>query len=77
MAGLKPAIQKLDAARIQCHHHIGVGGEADVICQYAREKGCDQIFMGTRGLGSVSNRVLGSVATKVFHLSPVPVLLVK
>jgi len=34
-------------------------------------------FAGTRGLGSVSNLVLGSVATKVIHLSTVPVLLVK
>ncbi|HEX9719194.1 MAG TPA: universal stress protein [Ramlibacter sp.] len=77
MAALKTAMQKLDSARIKYHHHIGVGAEADVICQYAREKGCDQIFMGTRGLGSVSNLVLGSVATKVIHLSPVPVVLVK
>ena len=37
----------------------------------------DPISRGTRGLGSVSNLVLGSVATKVLHLSPVPVLLVK
>jgi nucleotide-binding universal stress UspA family protein len=33
--------------------------------------------MGTRGMGSVSNLLLGSVATKVIHLAPVPVLLVK
>ena len=77
MVALKTAMQKLDSARVKYHHHIGVGAEADVICQYAREKGCDQIFMGTRGLGSVSSLVLGSVATKVIHLSPVPVLLVK
>jgi nucleotide-binding universal stress UspA family protein len=77
MAELKAAMQKLDAARIEYHHHIGVGAEAEVICQYAAEKGCDYIFMGTRGLGTVSNLVLGSVATKVIHLSPVPVLLVK
>jgi nucleotide-binding universal stress UspA family protein len=32
---------------------------------------------GTRGLGSVSNLLLGSVGTKVIHLSPVPVQLVK
>jgi len=77
MAALKTAMQKLDAAKIKYHHHIGVGGEAEVICQYAAEKGCDYIIMGTRGLGSVSNLVLGSVATKVIHLAPMPVLLVK
>jgi nucleotide-binding universal stress UspA family protein len=76
MAALKPAMQKLDAAQVQYHNHIGVGDEADVICRYAKEKGLDQIVMGTRGLGSVSNLVLGSVATKVIHLTPVPVLLV-
>ncbi len=77
MAALKTAMQKLDAAKVKYHHHIGVGDEADVICKYAKEKGCDQIFMGTRGLGSVSNLLLGSVATKVIHQSQVPVLLVK
>jgi nucleotide-binding universal stress UspA family protein len=77
MAALKKAMQKLDAAKLKYHYHIGVGDAADVICRYAKQKGCDQIFMGTRGLGSVSNLVLGSVATKVIHLSPVPILLVK
>jgi len=77
MAALKTAMQKLDAAELKYHYHIGVGEEAGIISKYAKEKGCDQIFMGTRGLGSVSNLVLGSVATKVIHLSPVPVLLVK
>jgi nucleotide-binding universal stress UspA family protein len=33
--------------------------------------------MGTRGMGSVSNMLLGSVATKVIHLADVPVTLVK
>ena len=77
MAALKTAMQKLDTAMITYHHHIGVGDEADIISKYAKEKGCDQIIMGTRGMGTVSNLVLGSVATKVIHLSPVPVLLVK
>lgn len=77
MAALKTAMQKLDAAGIKYHHHIGIGSEAEVISQYVKEKGCDYIMMGTRGLGTVSNLVMGSVATKVVHLSPVPVLLVK
>lgn len=77
MAALQTAMQKLDAAKIRYHHHIGVGAEAEVICQYAKDKHCDQIYMGTRGLGTISNLVLGSVASKVIHQSSVPVLLVK
>jgi nucleotide-binding universal stress UspA family protein len=33
--------------------------------------------MGSRGMGTVFNLVLGSVATKTIHLANVPVLLVK
>jgi nucleotide-binding universal stress UspA family protein len=33
--------------------------------------------MGTRGQGRVANLVIGSVATKVVHLTPLPVTLVK
>lgn len=77
MAALKTAMQKLDAAKIKYHYHIGVGDEAEIIVKYAEEKGCDQIVMGTRGMGSVSNLLLGSVATKVIHLAKVPVVLVK
>ena len=77
LAALKPAMKLLDGARIPYRHHIGVGEPAKVITQYAKEKGCDQIIMGTRGMGSVSSLVLGSVATRVIQLSPVPVLLAK
>lgn len=77
MAALKTAMQALDAAKVKYHYHIGVGDEAETIARYAEEKGCNQIVMGTRGMGSVSNLLLGSVATKVIHLSKVPVVLVK
>lgn len=77
LAALQSARRKLDDAKLKYDYHIGVGDEAEVICQYAKEKGIEQIVMGTRGLGQVSTLVLGSVATKVIHLSPVPVLLIK
>jgi nucleotide-binding universal stress UspA family protein len=32
--------------------------------------------MGTRGLGGLSNLLLGSVATRVLHLTDVPVTLI-
>ena len=77
LQALAEARKTLDAAKVKYQYHIGVGDEAEVIARYAKEKGCDQIVMGTRGAGLVSNLVLGSVANKVIHLSPVPVLLVK
>jgi nucleotide-binding universal stress UspA family protein len=77
MAALKPARARLDAAGVKYQHHIGVGDEGEVVARYAQDKGCDLIVMGTRGMGSVTNMLLGSVATKTIHLSPVPVLLVK
>ena len=77
LAVLADACKKLDAAGIKYHYHIGIGDEAEVICKYAKEKEVVQIIMGTRGLGSVSGLLLGSVASKVIHLSEVPVLLVK
>jgi nucleotide-binding universal stress UspA family protein len=74
---LAPARAKLDAAGVAYEHHISVGEPANLIAQYAREKRCDQIFMGTRGLGGIAGLLLGSVATKVIQLTDVPVLLVK
>ncbi|MBX3651672.1 MAG: universal stress protein [Burkholderiales bacterium] len=76
-AALKQAREKLDAAGLPYAHHIGVGDPAEVIVGYAKSKGCDQILMGSRGLGSVSGLVLGSVATKVLHLADIPVTLVR
>lgn len=75
---LASARAKLDAAQLPYQFHIGVGGEpAQVIARYARDKKCDQVVMGTRGLGSVAGVLLGSVTTKVIHLLDVPILLVK
>jgi nucleotide-binding universal stress UspA family protein len=74
---LQQACERFAAAGIQYARHIGVGHPAEVIVQHAEDQHCEQIVMGTRGLGTVSNLVLGSIATKVIHLAQVPVVLVK
>lgn len=50
---------------------------ANEIVRTAKERQVDQIAMGTRGMGAMGNMLLGSVAQRVLHQSPVPVLLVK
>jgi nucleotide-binding universal stress UspA family protein len=54
-----------------------IGSSGQAIAEYANELRCDQIVMGTRGLGSIGSLVLGSVATQVVHLTEHPVTLVK
>lgn len=50
---------------------------ANEIVRIANERQVDQIAMGTHGMGAIGSMFLGSVAQRVIHLSPVPVLLVK
>jgi nucleotide-binding universal stress UspA family protein len=77
LKALEPARQKLDSLGVAYQFHIGLGDPAEVIVQYAREKGCGEIVMGARGFGSLASMLLGSVASKVIQLSEVPVVLVK
>jgi nucleotide-binding universal stress UspA family protein len=53
------------------------GLEVDEIIRAATELAVDQIAIGTRGMSSLGSLILGSVAQRVVHLLPVPVLLVK
>lgn len=77
LKALEAARGVLDAASLRYLFHIGVGDPATVIAEYARDKGCDQIAMGSHGRGALAGLLMGSVATKVIHLSDTPVLLVR
>ncbi|HYA19786.1 MAG TPA: universal stress protein [Burkholderiales bacterium] len=67
----------LDRAGIRYQAKVLAGPIAQTIVRQCRAMHCDLIFMGTRGMGGVGNMLLGSTATKVVHLSSVPVVLVK
>ncbi|MDI6710212.1 MAG: universal stress protein [Bacillota bacterium] len=47
------------------------------IPQFARNKGYDHIVMGSKGTGSISGLVFGSVANKVLHVATCPVIIIK
>ena len=76
-AVLRRVCRVLSGKKIRCEAHAAIGEVAPTIVATARRLGCDSIVMGTRGMGAVGNLALGSVATKVVHLSRVPVTLVK
>lgn len=50
---------------------------AECILETAKERSCDLIVIGTRGLTGFDYFLMGSVAEKVVRFSPVPVLSVK
>lgn len=74
---MAPAVESLSRARVRSHTHVLYGHVAKAIVRTARRLKCDSIVMGTRGMGAIGGLLLGSVATKVIHLSPVPVTLVR
>lgn len=74
---IEAARRRLDKSSIAHHYHIGVGPVAETIVNYAHEHGCVQIVMGTRGLSPISSLLVGSVASKVLHLTDIPVTYIK
>ena len=71
------AQQRFDAANRPHTTHVHVGQAAEVIARVASDLACDLIVMGTHGRSSIAGLVMGSVASRVLHLAPCPVLLVK
>lgn len=74
---LEPAEASAREAGVPCVSHVRIGHPGEEIAACAAEQGCNSVVMGTRGMGAVAGLVLGSVATKVVHLTQVPVTLVK
>lgn len=74
---LQPAIDAAESAGISFGSEIATGDPAVTIAKLAAERHCDAIVMGTRGMSAIANLMMGSVATKVVHLSTMPVTLVK
>jgi len=75
-AALSEIAQRAKEARVSsvCVSMLG-DAPNDVIVEYAREKGCDLIIMGTHGRSKVGKLFLGSTAASVVASCEIPVLL--
>jgi nucleotide-binding universal stress UspA family protein len=76
-AMLAAAKKKLDGAGIRYQASVLVGPVAETLVKHAKDRRCDLIYIGTRGMSELGKALIGSAATKVLHISDVPVLLVK
>jgi nucleotide-binding universal stress UspA family protein len=69
---VKQAVQRLGATTTVLNDD-----PAPAIAAYVQSNQCDEIVMGTRGLGAVKGVLMGSVTLEVVRLATVPVTLVK
>ncbi|TCZ74242.1 universal stress protein [Paenibacillus albiflavus] len=53
------------------------GGAAESILEFAEDKQCDLIVIGSRGLGGIREFFLGSVSHNVVQHAKIPVLIAK
>lgn len=77
MKVLAGARERLEKAGLPVHLHVGVGDPGETVLAFARRLNCQQIVMGTRGLGGFTGMVIGSVANHVISEGEFPVTLVR
>lgn len=77
MKQLTPAMEQLQSASITFHQHICVGDVADIIMEFAHEKGIHQIVMGYHSAYTLTALLLGSIPTRVMQASDIPVMLIR
>ncbi|MGN8780783.1 universal stress protein [Acidaminococcus fermentans] len=80
----KAGFATLDMAKDKLGSYAGdveyleeTGNPAELILDACKEKGCDTIVIGSRGLSGVEEFLLGSVNSKVSQYAKVPVVVVK
>jgi nucleotide-binding universal stress UspA family protein len=66
----------LDHRGLDWSFSVRLGRPADVLLNFLNEAAIELIVVGSRGQGLAARSVLGSTATALVNLSPVPVLVV-
>jgi nucleotide-binding universal stress UspA family protein len=74
---LAAAKRKLEAAGVSYTPRVLVGPVAETLVRHAKDARCELMYIGTRGHTELGKALVGSTATKVLHISDIPVLLVK
>ncbi len=72
----KPEVEAMKRY-LKADTYLEVGDPASCIIDFAAKSKCDEIVIGSRGLGSIKGVILGSLANKSIQVSSIPVVVVK
>lgn len=76
-ANLAAAKKVLERSGIDYQPRILVGPIAQTLAKHAKASRCDLICLGTHGRTAIADAFVGSTASKLLHISEVPVLLAR
>lgn len=62
---------------VEAKGFLEIGSPKDIVVTFCAEKKYDLVIMGSRGLGTIEQLVLGSVSSYVLYHSNCPVMVVK
>jgi nucleotide-binding universal stress UspA family protein len=74
---LAEAGRLLERSGLPYQARILVGAIAETLVKHAKSSRCDLIYIGSHGRTALADAIIGSTASKVLHISDVPVLLAK
>ncbi len=74
---LKNIVADFEGVPGRVNYHYTMGDPANEIVKFAEDNDYDIIVMGSRGLGTFSKTILGSVSTKVLNRTKKTVVIVK
>jgi nucleotide-binding universal stress UspA family protein len=66
----------LTASGLQVKTELAIGAPAEMLARLAEPPAVDMVVVGSRGRNALARLVLGSVATRLSHICPKPLLIV-
>ncbi|HLR11846.1 MAG TPA: universal stress protein [Sporosarcina sp.] len=74
---VQPIVELAEEANIQANVTLLKGNPSEAIINFANHETIDQLFLGSRGLNTFQEMILGSVSHKVMKHVKCPVTIVK
>ena len=71
------ALKVVENSEVTVHTKMRIGSPDYEIAKEAKESNVHSIVMGSRGLGAIKSKIVGSVSFNVLHVASCPVTMVK